>query len=162
MDTNIRQNQTPGNVNRTDRWSIHVPIGTSKDTDQSVDTWQDDKLWINISDNYIETGQRQDFNDYELAQEEYLKSSTVTDKLERMYPPDRWNIQNDRQTGHYSQAQRDKKIDRMSDLKREMEYLVMGMQRIRMTLTKLQEDPTQIPVTSRVGSRPKNYKSTRL
>ena len=43
----------------------------------------------------------------------------------------------------------------MNKLKREIEYLERGMQRIRMKLTNLQQDPTQIPVTSRVGSRPK-------
>ena len=36
-----------------------------------------------------------------------------------------------------------------------MEYLERRMQRIRMTLGKLQQDPTQIPVISTVGSRPK-------
>ena len=66
----------------------------------------------------------------------------MTDNLERMYPPDKSNIQNDRQTGHYSQAQRDVKLDRKSKLKRQMEYLKRGMQRIRMTLAKLQQDPT--------------------
>ena len=36
-----------------------------------------------------------------------------------------------------------------------IEYLEMAIQGIRMTLTKLQQDPTQTPVTSQVGSRPK-------
>ena len=43
----------------------------------------------------------------------------------------------------------------MSKFKREMESLEWGMQRIRMAIAKLQHDPTQIPVTSRIGSRPK-------
>ena len=79
----------------------------------------------------------------------------MTDNLKRMYPADRTYVQKDSQTGHYSQAQRDIKVNRMSSVKREMECLERGMQRIRMTLAKLQQDPTQTPVTSRIGSRPK-------
>ena len=89
----IKQMQTPYHINRTDRWSIHVPIGTSKDTNQNVDATQDDGQWISVPHNYVETGHRQDFNDYDLIQDEYLKSVTVTDNSERMYPPDRQNIQ---------------------------------------------------------------------
>ena len=40
---------------------------------------------------------------------------------------------------HHSQTQ---KMDRMSKLKTGIEYLERGMQRIRTTLTKLQQDPT--------------------
>ena len=36
-----------------------------------------------------------------------------------------------------------------------MEYFERGMQTIRMTFTNLQQVPTQIQVTSRVSSRPK-------
>ena len=50
-------------------------------------------------DNYIEMGQRQDFNDYELVQDDYLKSWTVTDNTERTYLQDISNFQNDRQLG---------------------------------------------------------------
>ena len=52
---------------------------------------------------------------------------TVTDEVQRMYPPDRSNIQNDRQTGHYNQAERDININRMSKLKNEMQYFKRGM-----------------------------------
>ena len=75
--------------------------------------------------------------------------------IERTYPPDKMSIQNNRQTVHYSGAQMDIKIDRMSDLNRDGKYLERGMQRMRMTLVKLQQDPTQIPITTRVVSRPK-------
>ena len=61
-------------VNRTDRWSIHIFIATTKDIDQNVDTRQDDRVYgLTIPDNYIKIGQRQDFNDYELVEDEYLK-----------------------------------------------------------------------------------------
>ena len=36
-----------------------------------------------------------------------------------------------------------------------MEYLERGMQRIRMACAKLQQDPTQTQVISRIGNRPK-------
>ena len=75
---------------------------------------EDNGQWIGILDNYIETGQRQDFNDYKLVQDKYLRGLTVTDNLGRRYLPDRSDIKNDRQTGHYSQTQRSVKIDRMS------------------------------------------------
>ena len=65
------------------------------------------------------------------------------------------NPQNDRQSGQHSQARSDLTIYRMSKLKKEMEFLERGMQRIRMKLAKLQSDPTQTPVTSRIGSTPK-------
>ena len=63
-----------------------------------------------------DSGKKQDFNDYELVQDEYLKSLTVTDNLERMYLPGMNDRQNDTQTVHYSQEQRDIKIDRLSKL----------------------------------------------
>ena len=123
---NIRQIQTCDYVIMTDGWSIHVPIVKTKDTGHNVNARQNGGLWINIPGNHIETGQRQDLNGYELVQDGYLKSLTVIDNLERTCPPDRSNILNNRQTGHYSQTQRVIKIFRMSTLNREMEYLKRG------------------------------------
>ena len=40
-----------------------------------------------------ETGQRQDFNDYELVQGKHLKSLEMTDNSEGSYMPDRSIIQ---------------------------------------------------------------------
>ena len=40
-----------------------------QDKDQHVQNRQDDDLWVKEVDNDIETGQRQDFNDYKLIQE---------------------------------------------------------------------------------------------
>ena len=47
-------------------------------------------------------------------------------------------------------------MDKRSKLKREIKYLEKGMKQIRVTLTKLQQGPTQTPVSSTVGSRPKD------
>ena len=93
-------------------------------------------------ENYIETGQRQDFNDHDVVQDEYLKSLTVTDNLERTYLQDMSNPQNDKQLGQHSKARSGITADRMSKLKRDLEYLERGMQVIRLTLAKLQQDPT--------------------
>ena len=52
---------------------------------------QDDELWISVLDKCSETQQRQDINDYNLVQNEYLKKLkklTVTDNLERICPQD--------------------------------------------------------------------------
>ena len=78
-------------------------------------------------------------------------SLTVTDNLEGTYLQDMLNPWNDRQLGQHSQVRSDKTVDRMSKLKREMDYLERGMQRVRMKLAKLQQDPTQTQVTSRIG-----------
>ena len=68
--------------------------------------------------------------------------------------PDRSNIQHNQQMRLHSQTQKDANIDRMSKLKIEIEYLERRMQQIRTTPTKLQQDPTQAPVTLRVDSIP--------
>ena len=151
MGTNIRQTQTPDCVNRTGRWGIHIPIATSKDTEHNIDTRQNDRLWKSVPDNYVETSKRQDFNNCKLVQEQCLKSLTVTDKLERMYPPYRSNSQKGRQNGHYSQTQRDIKIDRMSKLL--VKWSIWKGKCRKLELAKLQQDPTQIPVISREGTR---------
>ena len=90
--------QIPDYRNKKDWQSVSVPVVTPKDKDQSVDFRQDDGLWMKTTDNYIETGQRKDFNDYELVKDEYMKSLTVTDNLERRYLQDISNPQNDRAT----------------------------------------------------------------
>ena len=42
----------------------------------------------------------------------------------------------------------------MQKLRREIEFLERGMQRIRMGLNTIQQDPLLIPTTSMVGIRP--------
>ena len=54
-----------------------------------------------------------------------------------------------------SQVINDVMADRMSKLKREINYLERWMQRSRMKIAKLQQDPTQTPVISRIGSTQK-------
>ena len=45
----------------------------------------------------------------------------------------------------------------MSKLKRELEFLEMGMQRVKTKLQKLQKDSTLMPSMSMVGIRPKQF-----
>ena len=48
------------------------------DRDEKVQNMQDN-LWIEIADNDVEKGQRQDFNGHKLIQEECLRSFDMTD-----------------------------------------------------------------------------------
>ena len=95
-----------------------------------------------------------------LVQDENLKSLTVTDNLERTYPQDMSNPQNDRQLGQHSQVRNNIMADRMSKLKRDMGYFERGMLRIRTMLAKLKQDPTDL--TSRKGSRPKKIITSKI
>ena len=78
---NVTQMQTRGYAIQINRQGIHIPIVIPKDTYQTMKMRQDDELWISVPDNYRETGQRQDFNDYGLVQDEYLQSLEKTDNL---------------------------------------------------------------------------------
>ena len=66
----------------------------------------------------------------------------MTDNLDRSVMQNRSIIKINQQKRHYSQTQKDTKKDRMSKLKREIEYLERGMHEIQMTLIKLQQNPT--------------------
>ena len=83
-----------------------------------------------------ETGQRQDFNDYELIQEEYLRNLGMTGNIEHTYPPEKSGNQDSRQT---SQILREKKTDKMHKLRRGIEFIERGMQRVRTKLNRLQQ-----------------------
>ena len=57
----------------------------------------------------------------------------------------------------YRHIQENLKIDKMGKLKRELEFLERGMQRVQTKLQKLQQDPTLTPSMSTVGLRPKQF-----
>ena len=75
MGTNdsVRQIQTHDHSNQTSIQDIHTHVVKPKDTYQTMKMRLGDKLWISVPDNYRETGQRQNFNNHELVQDEYLK-----------------------------------------------------------------------------------------
>ena len=62
--------QTPDYANQTKRQGICIPIVTPKDIYQTIKMIQDNELWIRVPDNCRGTGQRQDFNEFELVQDE--------------------------------------------------------------------------------------------
>ena len=58
-----------------------------QDIHEHVLNKQDD-LWISIPNDDIEIGHRQDFNDYELIQEEYLRNFGMMDNIEKFHTPE--------------------------------------------------------------------------
>ena len=57
-----------------------------QEKDEHVPNKQDDYLWVKIPDNDIEVSQRQDLNDYELMQVEYLRNMQMIDNTEKTLP----------------------------------------------------------------------------
>ena len=55
----------------------------------------------------------------------------------------------------YRHVQEEPKLDQMGKFRREVDFLERGMQRVRIKLQKLQQDPTQTPSMSMVGLKPK-------
>ena len=68
-----------------------------QDRDEHLQNRQDDDLLVKAAGNDIEIGQRQDFNDYELIQEEYLRNLEMTDNTEKPSPPEKSDKQGIRQ-----------------------------------------------------------------
>ena len=89
--------------------------------------------------------QRQDFNIYELIQDKYLRNSDTTNLMDENY--DTCQIKD------YGQMQEEIKTYKMSKLRKEIEFLETGMQRIRTKLRRVQQDPTLTHSTSIVGLR---------
>ena len=59
-----------------------MPTMIQQERDEHVQNRQDDNLWVKLPDNDIEIGLRQDFNDYELHQEEYLRNLEMMNNTE--------------------------------------------------------------------------------
>ena len=106
---------------------------------------QESDLLAKVPEHDKEVGQRQDTNDYELIQYEYLRNLGMTDLMDENY--DTCQIRDHRQ------MQKEIKTDKMSTLRKEIEFLERAMQRVRTKLKRLQQDPT--PSTSMTGLRPK-------
>ena len=119
-----------------------IPLGR----DEHVPNKQGNELWVKVSDNDTEICQRQEFNEYEIIQEEYLRNLEMTDHIE--------NNQDICQMRDYSQIQRETKTDKMRKLRRETELLENGVQRVRTKLDRLHQDSAQTPSMSTIGMRP--------
>ena len=57
----------------------------------------------------------------------------------------------------YGHKQEKPKVDKMGKLKRELEFLERGMQRVKTKLQKLLQDPMLTPSSSTVGLIPKQF-----
>ena len=76
-----------------------------------------------------------------------LRNLEMTENIELSYPPEKLGNQDNRQI---SQILRETKTDKMCNLRREIEFLGRGMQRVRIKLNRSQ-DLIQMPSTSIAG-----------
>ena len=60
-----------------------VPIMIQQNMGEQIQNKLDADLWIKIPDNDIKIGLRQDFNDYELMQEEHLRNFDMRGNTEK-------------------------------------------------------------------------------
>ena len=86
--------------------------------------------------------------DYELVQEEYLRNLEMTDNTEKSYPLEKLDNQD---IWTMSQILSETKIDKMSNVRREIEFLERGMHRERTKLDRSQHDPIQTLSMSIIG-----------
>ena len=75
-------------------------------------------LWAMVPEHNKEIGQRQDFNDYKVIQDKYLRNLGMKDLIHKNY--DTCQIKDYRQT-------KNRKTDKMSKLRKEIEFLERGM-----------------------------------
>ena len=106
-------------------------------------------LWFKAPDHDQEIGQRHDFHDFELVQNDYLRNLNMMDIMDKGTDPYKRE--------DYRRIEEEQKIAQMGKLRRKVEFLERGMQRVRTRLQKLQQDPTLTPSMSTVGLRPKQF-----
>ena len=85
-----------------------------QDRDDFVSHRVDSDLWLKIPFLDTETGQRQNFNEYELLQDEYLRNLEMTDNIEQTYPQDKLG---NNENGQMSQLFRKTRNDNMKKLR---------------------------------------------
>ena len=115
---------------------------------QTADKWLSD-LWFKAPEHDKEIVQGHDFHDSKLIQDEYLRNLDMIDPM--------YICSDTYQMKDYRNVQEEPKFNKMSKLRREVDFLEKGMQRVRMKLKKLQQDPTLTPSRSTVGVRPKQF-----
>ena len=96
----------------------------------------DNDVWGKIPSLGTEPGQRQNFNEYELVQDEYLNNLGTTDNIEQTHTQERLGNINNRQM---RQLYRETKTDKIKKLRREIEFLERGMQTVRTRLSRIQQ-----------------------
>ena len=87
VNYNTRQGQTLDYTDQPMKQKIHDHTNT-QGRDEHVSYRQDNDLCVKVPNEDIETGQRQDFNDYELIQQEYLTNLEMPNNKEQTYPPE--------------------------------------------------------------------------
>ena len=91
-------------------------------------------LWFKAPEHDKEINQGHHFHDFELMQDKYLRN------LDKIYPRD--EDSDTYQLKDYRHMQEEAKINKMSKLRREVEFLERGMQWVRTKFRKLKQDPT--------------------
>ena len=106
-------------------------------------------LWFQALDHDQIIGQRCDFHDFELVQNEYLRNFKIRGPMDKDSNPYK--------SEDYRHIQKKPKIDKMGNLKRGLELLEGGMQKVKTKLQKLQQDSTLTPSMSMVGLLRKQF-----
>ena len=96
--------------------------------DKLVPSRQNNDLWVKVPSQDTELGQGQNLNEFELVQDEHLKTLETNKKKEQTNRQD-WLGNNDH--SQLSQLYRDTKTEKTRQLRREIEFLDRGMQRVR-------------------------------
>ena len=124
-----------------------------QEKDNFVSNRQDNNLWIKMPSPDTKLSQRENFNKYELVQDEYLKNSWVTENIKQNHGQDRLEKNDNWQ---FSQLYRETKKDKMKKSKKEIKFLERGMQRVTMRLNRMQQDLLLTPTASMTSIRPKH------
>ena len=104
----------------------------------------------------IEIGPGCKLIEHELVQDEYLRNLRHYDSLGQMFWQEKLDKSNHE---HLQQIFRENKSDRMQKLRREIEFLERGMQRVKTRLSKIQ-DPLLTPTTLLTGIKSKQLIGT--
>ena len=121
-----------------------------QEIDNFVSNRQDNDLWVKKPSIDTETSQRQNCNEYELAEDKYLKYLGTTDNTEQTYIQDSLG---NKENGHMSHLYREIQKDKMQNMRRKIEFLERCMQRGSIRLDRIQQDPLLTPSISMVGIR---------
>ena len=115
---------------------------------QTPDKWVKN-LWFKVPKHDKEIGQRHDFHDFKMMRDKYLRN------LDKIDPMDEGS--DTFQTKYYRHMQEEMKTDKMSKLRREVEFVERGMQRVRTKLKKSQQDPTLKPSMTAISLRLRQF-----
>ena len=122
-----------------------VTMKKFQERDNLVPNRQDNDLWLKMPYPGTKIILRQNFNEYGLVQDEYLKVLAEIENIEQTSRQDRLG---NKGNGQMSQLYRETKTDKMQKLRWEIEFPERGMQKVRMRLNRIQQAPLLTPRTS--------------